>query len=545
MFSDAIFFLLAQGEDPVPELQLRCPQPAPDEQPCHTLASCSDQARAQARPIATTAGGDDCQRGIIMRVLSAPAMGKIPEMHEARFAALRSGSRSLARALPRLELSLCSKGPRGSKRVATRCSALSLRLQLILLTSLVLLVSLLLGGVLTYGYARSKVRTEMQAAMAVGERMARNAIADAAHSADPDRELRQVVADFDGDRHLRASWLDGAGAPLATSKLAQAPEAVPDWLFRLLSGQANVVSLSLPSAFAEKGSIELRADPHNEIAEAWDDVGLMLAIFGIFCGLALSLNVLAVGYALRPLRRLSAAFTQVGGGDYGQRVAENGPLELSRLCRGFNRMLDRLCEMEASNLGLQEQLAAVQEEERADLARDLHDEVGPLLFAVGVDAAMIWRSAEEGRRGEILGRTDAIREATEHMQRHIRAMLGRLRPAVLIDVGLRQAVENLVTFWRARTPEIAFDIRLPEDDIDRPLDEAVYRIVQESLSNAIRHGRPRRIEIGVQRSEDEVVVSIGDDGAGFQPPGHKPGFRARRNGRADQGARRNAPNPGA
>ena len=90
---------------------------------------------------------------------------------------------------------------------------------------------------------------------------------------------------------------------------------------------------------------------------------------------------------------------------------------------------------------------------------------------------------------------------------------------------MRQAVENLVTFWRARTPEIAFDIRLPEDDIDRPLDEAVYRIVQESSSaTPSAMAAPSRIEIGVQRGEDEVVVSIGDDGAGFQPPGHKPGF---------------------
>ena len=62
---------------------------------------------------------------------------------------------------------------------------MSLRLQLILLTTLVLLVSLLLGGLLTYGYARSKVRAEMHAAMAVGQRMARNAIADAGLNADP------------------------------------------------------------------------------------------------------------------------------------------------------------------------------------------------------------------------------------------------------------------------------------------------------------------------------------------------------------------------
>ncbi|MFI5012843.1 MAG: ATP-binding protein [Hyphomicrobiales bacterium] len=401
---------------------------------------------------------------------------------------------------------------------------MSLRLQLILLTTLVLLVSLIIGGALAYGYARSKVQTEMRAAIAVGERLARNAIDDAGASADPDQQLRRIVTEFDGDRHLRASWVDGAGRLLASSKLVRAPGAAPEWLYRLLAGRPNLAHLPLPPPLQDRGSIELKTDPHNEIAEAWDDVELTLTTMSIFCCLVLLLTSFALGYALRPMRSLSAAFARVGGGNYGERVAEKGPLELSRLCRGFNQMLDHLSDMEAKNLGLQEQLAAVQDEERADLARDLHDEVGPFLFAVGVDATMIQQFAETGTRREIAARSVAIREATEHMQKHIRAMLGRLRPGVLIDVGLRQAVDNLIMFWRARQPGIAFETSLPEQGIKPPVDEAVYRIIQESLSNAIRHGRPGRIEISVTREGGEVLVGISDDGKGFQPLRHKPGY---------------------
>jgi two-component system sensor histidine kinase UhpB len=368
------------------------------------------------------------------------------------------------------------------------------------------------------------VQIEMRAAMVVGERLARNAIEEAAASTDPDLKLRRIVTEFDGDRHLRASLVDREGRVLASSKLAQPPDEVPEWLDRLLAGRPRLTRLSLPSSLQAHAGIELEADPHNEIAEAWEEVGLTLTIMGIFCGLALLLTSVTLGYALRPLERLSVAFARVGGGNYGERIAERGPLELSRLYRGFNQMLDRLSDMEVRNLQLQEQLAAVQDEERVDLARDLHDEVGPLLFAVGVDATMIEQFAQSGTRGsEITARSNAIREATEHMQKHIRAMLGRLRPGVLIDVGLRPAVDNLVMSWRARQPGIAFKTSLPEQGLGRLFDEAVYRVIQESLSNAIRHGRPSQIEIGVTRMGGEVLVDVADDGKGFQLLRHKPG----------------------
>jgi two-component system sensor histidine kinase UhpB len=399
----------------------------------------------------------------------------------------------------------------------------SLRLQLILLTTLVLLVSLIIGGLLAYGYAQGKVQTEMRAAIAVGGRLARNALDEAGASGDPELRLQQLVSEFDGDRHLRASWIDPTGHPVVSSQVASAPAIVPHWLYGLLAGRPRRVDLPLPSSLQGRGTIRIETDPHNEIAEAWDDVELTLATLGIFCGLVLLLTPLTLGYSLRPLQRLSAAFTRVGAGNYGQRIAERGPSELSRLCRGFNEMQERLSDLEARNRRLQEQFAAVQDEERADLARDLHDEVGPSLFAIGVDATMIKRLSEGGTQAEVAARSMAIREAVEHVQRHIRAMLGRLRPAVLIKVGLRQAVDNLITFWRTRWPEISFTALVGDEGIGEPLEEVIYRIVQESVSNAVRHGKPSRVAITVKRDAGDILVTVEDNGQGFDPAEQKPG----------------------
>ena len=79
----------------------------------------------------------------------------------------------------------------------------------------------------------------------------------------------------------------------------------------------------------------------------------------------------------------------------------------------------------------------MQDEERADLARDLHDEIGPLLFAADVDAVAIEQLAQNGVHEQIPERVGIIREAISRMQRHVRDILGRLRPAVCSTSGWR------------------------------------------------------------------------------------------------------------
>jgi two-component system sensor histidine kinase UhpB len=229
---------------------------------------------------------------------------------------------------------------------------------------------------------------------------------------------------------------------------------------------------------------------------------------------------------LRPLNRLSAALTSVGSGEYAVRVEHAGPPELARLARVFNAMVQRLDTAQARNLRLNEQLLTLQEEERTDLARDLHDEVGPFLFAVSLDAAAIEQAATSGRIAEVPERAHAIREAVGHMQRHVRAMLHRLRPISPVEGGLAPALDDLVTFWRARQPTIdyALDVSFDEDGVGDPAMTAIYRVVQEGLNNAVRHGQPRRIEIVVQAGEtDEIIVRVADDGIGLAAS-DTPGF---------------------
>ncbi len=171
------------------------------------------------------------------------------------------------------------------------------------------------------------------------------------------------------------------------------------------------------------------------------------------------------------------------------------------------------------------QLNAVQEEERKDLARDLHDEIGPFLFAVDVDAQTITQYLQRGAYDEVAGRSAAIRQSVAHMQSHVRAILNRLRPAMLLDLGLAEAVDQLVAFWRARHPAIAITASISQASYGATVDEIAFRTVQEAINNAVRHGKPRTItiEAAIDPQRGALRLTIRDDGTGISPSA-TPGF---------------------
>ncbi len=402
---------------------------------------------------------------------------------------------------------------------------MSLRSRLLFSIFGTLLLSLAAGATFTYWHALEKIETEMQAAIAVGGRFAHNAVDDADEATlNPERRLKLLVADFDGDRHLRASLVVN-GKVVRASELAKPESPAPDWFYRLIAGPPKVLNVELPPVFKSYGGVVLETDANNEVAEVWSDIGLTLIVLTIFCALVLAFVYLTLASAIHPLRALTAAFARVGDRDYRERVPERGPQELVRLYQGFNRMVEDLARAEAQNKRLQEQLATVQDEERADLARDLHDEIGPMLFAADVDAATIERLAQQGEYGGIAQRVGIIRSAIGQMQRHVRDILGRLRPAVLLDVGLAHAIDNLVSFWTTHRTGLAFEVTVPEEGFGEPVDGTIYRVVQESVSNAVRHGSPTRIEIRVEVAPDRaILIRVTDDGGGLKAKARPGGY---------------------
>ncbi|MBN9508529.1 MAG: HAMP domain-containing protein [Alphaproteobacteria bacterium] len=386
-----------------------------------------------------------------------------------------------------------------------------------------LAASLAVGSAMALRNASRLVAAELDATLEVAAQTVRDGIDDFANEPDHAQAARRLVAGFDGDRHATATLLDRAGNTLARSSLHPPTEVVPGWFRSLLAPSPARVRFDLPDG----GAIVLAADPLNELAERWSELGDSLRQLGLFFVLAAAAVLWITQRALRPLHQLARALERIEAGDYAAHVEVRGPPEIGRLAATFNRMATQLATTEALNARLHLQLLNLQEEERADLARDLHDDIGPFLFAVNVHAAGIGKLAETGRTEEIAAQVRAIHDAVGHMQGHVKAILGRLRPARPEAFGLGEAIDGLVAFWRHRHPDIAFvaNSTLEEEALDETAKETIYRLVQESLTNAVRHGRPQRIEVALARDPSGAArLRVADDGRGAAVPAQGVGF---------------------
>lgn len=163
---------------------------------------------------------------------------------------------------------------------------------------------------------------------------------------------------------------------------------------------------------------------------------------------------------------------------------------------------------------LSRRLLSVQEEERRALARELHDDFGQQLAALKLNLALLERDLRDPMHRSRLH--DCI-QIIEYTREHIQNTARQLRPSMLDDLGLVEALH-----WYARSQAeragcvIEVQDRLPAL-LSPKLETAVFRIVQEAVNNAIRHGDARRIDIAVAVDCGELALAIQDDGAGFDP----------------------------
>jgi two-component system sensor histidine kinase UhpB len=180
------------------------------------------------------------------------------------------------------------------------------------------------------------------------------------------------------------------------------------------------------------------------------------------------------------------------------------------------------------NQSLNRRLITAQDDERRRTALDLHDEVGPSLFGLKAHAASMAKAAEalpEGAAADMKERVRDLNAIIDHLQAINRGMLNRLRPMSLGQLPLADVLSELVSGRAREYPQIRFSFAAEgvERSYGEPIDLTLYRCVQESLTNAIRHAEATSVEVriaalqGGSAAEAVVVLTVRDDGRGIDP----------------------------
>jgi two-component system, NarL family, sensor histidine kinase UhpB len=368
---------------------------------------------------------------------------------------------------------------------------------------LVSLLTLLLSVVAFIAAARSDVKRETDASLraAIALLTLRGELEAIRSPGDVRAAVQNALALAGPVRHVSVRFEAGAGdtQPVAEPTFAQR------WFLSDMAARVSRIPITVAGQSA--GDLVLQADPSSEMGDiaqnAWRLLGLvtlqLLALAGAL--------YVAVRRSIAPVRTISEALQHLQSGEEKTRLPTFGLLEFDRISQSFNHLAETMVQAKATRLALTRKLIAAQEDERRRLASELHDEQGQLLTAISVNAASIIRS-ETPLTPSVQASALSITAITANLMTLLRSMLTRLKPFAVEYMGLEQAVDDSVRSWAERgvpLPAVTLHIDPNVDAVAMDIRLTVYRVIQECMTNTVRHSTAVAITITVGYSESATL----------------------------------------
>jgi two-component system, NarL family, sensor histidine kinase UhpB len=409
---------------------------------------------------------------------------------------------------------------------------LSLRARINVLLALVLALGLAVNVARLVMEAAPRVQAEDQSMTRLAREFVEAIVGGLNESADPKARLGQIIGDLRRLRHVSISWqADGnvAAPPVDAPEVGPDALSVPAWFVALVHPAKTSVSVPV-SIQGRNSALVITSIPNDEIAEIWDGILTQLEV-GSAVALALFLvTTTVVGRALAPLNSLSQAMTQIESGHYDVHIEPSGAPELAAICTKLNHLATTLGAAVEEKRQLAERAVSLQDLEREEIARELHDEFGPYLFALRVHAGALMRLAKAPAPDAdgVRKHGGAILDQINELQKFTRRILERLRPVGLAELGLREALGALQRLWNDSHPDIAIETTISHTLGERgeTADLTIYRVVQEALTNVFRHAKATAVNVSIEPAElpaggqghrDCALVRVSDNGRGLRP----------------------------
>ncbi len=273
----------------------------------------------------------------------------------------------------------------------------------------------------------------------------------------------------------------------------------------------------------DDGVITVTPDPSRAILDGWDELS-ELVISGLFALLITNIaGFFFIGRWLRPFETIREAIQALEKGNHQVRLDNLHGKEASSIGNAFNKMVGSVNEtiiakeekakaeaLLSSQKQFAHQLQTHIENERKDLARELHDELGQSLTAIRAIASSIDKQAKDN--SQLQQSTQLLVQAAGETYDGMLRLIPKLRPITIDQLGLEGALLDMFNRLKITNSNVQFNLNVNFSKKTEDVELAIYRIAQEAINNAIKHAAPRTINVNLNETSESIQLTIENDG---------------------------------
>ena len=403
---------------------------------------------------------------------------------------------------------------------------MSLRFRLNMLITLLFALILLAGSFYVINNAKTAVKEEMQSVSKLTLQLIEIALMSntASSTSETQQSVLESIANLESTRHLEIElYKTGNKDSMVPVKIIPTIDAqAPEWFIRMVKPQPVEYRRVFRESLTAYTEILIRANPSDEITEVWNESRGVLGLLVLFAVLANILVYISLGRGLAPIESILKGLDGIEQGEYQRRLPRFKYPEFSRISEKFNNMAEVLQTSRDENRLLTQKSLAIQEDERRSLAQELHDEFGQSITAIkAVLASIEQMNHQDSDMLKSSART--IGTFSDRMYEAARRMMRQLRPAILDEFGLISTLQDMIDDWNSRHEDVFchFEFKGKFDELGEEVNISVYRVIQESLTNIVKHAQATEVTVCLNRVENDPSYNIGvkllikDNGIGF------------------------------
>ena len=404
---------------------------------------------------------------------------------------------------------------------------MSLRYQISIRILCFSLCILILGGSIAIWQARNAVSEEVDSSINLALQLIKLGLSAAPLSGIDETDWIYRLSALEQPRHLEIQLKKPSGQFIEITHNKQTTdreELPPRWFINLMVSDYPEAEHQITSFDGKTLTLIIQANPLDEITEVWQETLAFLGtIFTLLLLIFLAVH-LVFNKTLKAINTIVDTLKLIETGEYRKKLPDFSTREYDSIATAINHMTDVLDITRQQNRALTQHSLQIQEDERQRLSQELHDELGQSLTAIKVMA--VTAAHEQADTQKI---TESIISICDHLMTVVRSMMQQLHPLILTELGLKATLEDLISHWQERNPELLLTLQCDDriDVLDKKITIQVFRVIQECLTNIIRHAQASRVSIILDidnQQANRLHLQVDDDGQGCDIDSVSSGF---------------------